>query len=443
MVSSFQVLSSSVIDNEFCCGCGACVGVCPAEALAIDIFRSHEPVLDESRCTDCGLCFDVCPGKGYAVAGPARESCGGMSRMIPERGPTIENMLGYSTDPDIRYASASGGIATALMIHLLETGQVDSVLVIGMENERPAARLTDDIREVRDAVGSKYGPVPMLTDLIRALAERPRRIAVSFTPCQLAGWRAARERIPELRKSSVIAIGLFCGYIQSYDSLTGIASTLGIEYPGGARFTHWRYGAYPGSVRFELIDGTSVEKSNRDSHAVAVPYYSLHRCFLCPEGGNWLSDITLGDIHGSGEGETVIVCRTSKGKEILESARKAGRIAVREMTPNQVERHVIRNITRFKLMASLAAIVWRRRRGMPVPEFDYDETSVQRGRMKKRALYWVMKYRLILWCRTDWRWRFLLRHPSLMERVGHFLYTLPGSIPGWKLMIRVRSLFRS
>ncbi|MDX2480656.1 MAG: 4Fe-4S binding protein [Desulfuromusa sp.] len=52
---------------NLCSGCGACVGVCPTGALAIDIFKSHKPVINESKCTDCGLCYDVCPGRGYPI----------------------------------------------------------------------------------------------------------------------------------------------------------------------------------------------------------------------------------------------------------------------------------------------------------------------------------------------------------------------------------------
>jgi len=80
-------LKSVVGDNDLCCGCGACAGVCPTGAIAIDISRSHEPVIDESKCTGCGLCYDVGPGRGYPVIQWAGQHCNEETRMVPERGP--------------------------------------------------------------------------------------------------------------------------------------------------------------------------------------------------------------------------------------------------------------------------------------------------------------------------------------------------------------------
>ena len=51
---------------------------------------------------------------------------------------------------------------------------------------------------------------------------------------------------------------------------------------------------------------------------LVVPFYSLKRCFLCPDGGNWLADLTLGDIHRNGTDENIIVCRT---KMVLKCSR--------------------------------------------------------------------------------------------------------------------------
>jgi ferredoxin len=44
--------------NRYRCGyCGACVSVCPRDAL--DLVETFIEVSD--RCTDCGICTHVCP----------------------------------------------------------------------------------------------------------------------------------------------------------------------------------------------------------------------------------------------------------------------------------------------------------------------------------------------------------------------------------------------
>ena len=46
------------VDVERCTGCGACVDVCPTEAISLGNGRA---VIDASACTACGLCVQECP----------------------------------------------------------------------------------------------------------------------------------------------------------------------------------------------------------------------------------------------------------------------------------------------------------------------------------------------------------------------------------------------
>ncbi len=45
-------------DKEACTGCGACVEICPVEALRLE---EDVPVVDEAWCIGCGVCATVCP----------------------------------------------------------------------------------------------------------------------------------------------------------------------------------------------------------------------------------------------------------------------------------------------------------------------------------------------------------------------------------------------
>ena len=48
------------IDLDRCMGCGACVGACPVEAIALAGSPARAYV-EEGACTGCGSCLDVCP----------------------------------------------------------------------------------------------------------------------------------------------------------------------------------------------------------------------------------------------------------------------------------------------------------------------------------------------------------------------------------------------
>ena len=48
-----------VVDNEKCVDCGACVSLCPTEALQMD--EEDKLVFSEEKCIGCHLCVDSCP----------------------------------------------------------------------------------------------------------------------------------------------------------------------------------------------------------------------------------------------------------------------------------------------------------------------------------------------------------------------------------------------
>jgi ferredoxin len=46
------------VNAEQCTGCGACVEICPNEAMQL---RDGLIVLDQAICSQCQVCIDVCP----------------------------------------------------------------------------------------------------------------------------------------------------------------------------------------------------------------------------------------------------------------------------------------------------------------------------------------------------------------------------------------------
>ncbi len=44
--------------TDDCINCGACVDVCPVDAISE---QGDIHVIDQAVCTDCGACDDVCP----------------------------------------------------------------------------------------------------------------------------------------------------------------------------------------------------------------------------------------------------------------------------------------------------------------------------------------------------------------------------------------------
>ena len=54
--------------KEECCGCGACLNICPVEGI---VMQSDEegfeyPVVIENKCIRCYQCIKACPTKAHA-----------------------------------------------------------------------------------------------------------------------------------------------------------------------------------------------------------------------------------------------------------------------------------------------------------------------------------------------------------------------------------------
>ena len=52
-------MKKAIINQKQCVSCGACVKVCPRNAIEID--RGMYAKVDMAKCVGCGLCKRACP----------------------------------------------------------------------------------------------------------------------------------------------------------------------------------------------------------------------------------------------------------------------------------------------------------------------------------------------------------------------------------------------
>lgn len=163
-------------DPARCTGCGACQSVCPRQAISM---KSDEegflyPQVNGELCVGCDLCEKRCPS-------------GKMERReVPQmRGGCIK-------DTEIRLKSSSGGIFTALAVHMLRQGGVvfGTVMSESLTAEIVGIFSEEALSGIR---GSKYVQ-SQSADAIRNAADLVKRgipVLFSGTPCQVAGLYAA------------------------------------------------------------------------------------------------------------------------------------------------------------------------------------------------------------------------------------------------------------
>lgn len=64
-VKAEEVKEAIQLDEESCIDCGACISLCPTDALSLD--KDYSLVLDEEKCVYCEICIPACPVRALDV----------------------------------------------------------------------------------------------------------------------------------------------------------------------------------------------------------------------------------------------------------------------------------------------------------------------------------------------------------------------------------------
>ncbi|WP_273277814.1 Gfo/Idh/MocA family oxidoreductase [Methanothrix soehngenii] len=421
---NFNLLFETVINKQLCCGCGTCVGVCPNNAIDFRDNNYYPEWFKENKCNDCGFCVNACPGKGLPLDTITKESKTFQQKYHLDMGNYKRFLVGHSKDEFIRRKSASGGIATSLLIYALDKNLVDKVIVVvNDENDiaKPIAKITASREDVLASMQSKYIQVP-LNKAIKEILKSDFRYAIVGLPCHLEGLHLAQNIYKKMSNQIVFRIGLFCGYSYPYECVDGLLKRMGLEREEADSFLGWREGdSYPGffSVRSKSGDITSL--SFAEEHNIDVANYALLRCFLCIDGLSQLADISLGDSTDSFRNDSFIISRTDQGDELIGSARTDGYIdyyTVDERTA--LSKGIIPFMLKEKRHKVLSVVQYLANRNVPVPDWDIKEVNISRT----DRINGILRIKLTMLVRKPPIAKSLRSHPKLMERVGKFIYHL-------------------
>ncbi len=148
----------------------------------------------------------------------------------PIAGLHLASFAGWAADEDIRNAASSGGIATALGIHLLETGAVDGLIQMAPSSDGELFRyvIARSADEVRANTKTRYYPGELGGTLTQALLTR-ERFALIGIPSFIHEVRLLQEVRPEFKDIIVFTIGLICGHQKTARYAEYLAWTAGIS----------------------------------------------------------------------------------------------------------------------------------------------------------------------------------------------------------------------
>jgi len=300
-----------------------CLAVCPTNAVNL---RNSEGVVtinfDYSQCIKCNLCIKTCP----ALSNFCREK----PKINDVLGRIEKVFFGYSTDDNIRYHAASGGVVTSLVLYMLKHRIVDKILVTKIDGFTTTPILTDEENDVMSAQGSIYFKTFSLRILKKLLfnLKKGKRICVVGLPCQISALKKVLGGFEDI----LYFIGLVCSHV---NEIWYLQSIINKYLPKNAKplAIGPRKDGWPGEIKIFF-------KSNNTFGKVAVSLSKflgvLHSlnisspigCLLCADHFAISADIVTADAwHPKFTGKnslgvSIIIARTPKGLRLIEAAIK-------------------------------------------------------------------------------------------------------------------------
>lgn len=332
-------------DKSKCCGCSACVSVCPKKCISLheDSEGFLYPTVNEILCVDCGLCEKVCPIINQAE---------------PKRPEAVYAAI--NPNEEIRLASSSGGIFSMLAERVIARKGV----VFGArfdENWEVVHDCCDTIEGLTAFRGSKYVQSRIGDSYVRAkeFLKGGREVLFSGTPCQITGlhkflrkdyvnlltidvvchgvpspsvWRAYLKEI-QIRPQGVAGKNSVLSSLKTIPVVTGISfrdkhdgwKKFGFSVRGHAASAACQNSVFPSNdqVLFREFFGENLFMRGFLSDIILRP-----SCYACPaKNGKSDSDITLADYWGienqhpeidDNKGTSLVLIYTDKGQKAFE-----------------------------------------------------------------------------------------------------------------------------
>lgn len=327
---------SEIIENGLCIGCGLCAAMGPYEMVYTPEGRLR-PRRTGAPGDDVAI-LNACPG---AIAKPNAEQ-GALHDAIWGSFNRIETA--WAGETEVRYRGATGGVLTALGMHLLRSGTVRFILHCAADPERPMRSrwfISDTPEDVLARAGSRYGPSDTLAGLEAVLAlDAP--FAVIAKPCDAGAVQARAEEDPRISKNLKVVLVMVCGGASDLGKSQSELDAIGVQEEDLALFRYRGHGN-PGPTRIETRAGAVYEKSYQEMWQDETGWRIQSRCKICPDALGEAADIAAADIwpgglpSGEDDGFNGVISRTAAGERLLEDAQNAGAlVAGRSMTPDEL-----------------------------------------------------------------------------------------------------------
>lgn len=306
------------IKYNLCSGCGICVGTCPKQCIHWEKNDKgmYLPFINSNACIKCGLCKEVCPGLGHQYEKKLDWQA--------VQGEVLQAYNAWSRSPKIRHVSASGGIVSTIIQHLLEKERYYAAfLVDGYDYYHQLFTTPVTIKNLQEGIAdssypkSRYLPVSHENAVSFVKSNRTKKIIIVGTSCAIRGFLSVIDKL-KLERENYLLIGLFCDRVFTYNVMEYYSQPVfcGSKKLDGLHFKNKERGGWPGDMKFIFSDG-SITYQDKSERVKVKDYFMPERCLYCIDKLNVCADISLGDNYTQQDssllGSNSVIIRTKRG----------------------------------------------------------------------------------------------------------------------------------
>jgi len=380
---------TEVVEAGICTSCGACIALAknPLSTMKgtpsgpVPHFAADEDLPD--------LAWEACPGKGIDYPALYRAHY----RAIPDNwllGMHLRVRTGHAADPAVRLAGASGGVTTAVLIHLLQSGRIDAALVVRQGvpvPEEASVVVANTAEKIAAAAQSVYIPVSTL-DILRRL-EPGKRYAMTCVPEQAAALRQLQAGGYEPARQIAYVLGPYTGTALEPAAIRAILRTHRVRDDDAITSLQWRAGEWPGYLEIKTASG-AVVRSKKVYYNYLIPFFVTKTSLQSMDFGNEFCDLSVGDawsprFEALGAGHSVFTTRSAAMEEVIAEMERAGLLLTEPedaMKASEMHGHMLD----FKKRGGYLRNQWRRKTGRKAPDYGLRPAAVPFSRIVIEAV---------------------------------------------------------
>lgn len=322
---------AEVVSSGLCIGCGLCEAVTAGRVrMAMTDAGSLRPrPADGFSEQEERQILSACPG----TTAQARALTD--AYLDPIWGAHSDMRYAWAGNPDVRFEAATGGVLTALGMHLLDSGQAAFVLHVAADPDQPMRStwvMSDTPEQVRARAGSRYGPTAPLAGLLVAL-ERSQPFAIIAKPCDLGAVHALSRSDPRIDALCVARMAMVCGGQSRLRKSQRLLEEFNLSEQDVSLFRYRGHGN-PGLTTVETKAGQRIQKTYQELWEDESAWELETRCKLCPDALGEAADLAAADVWPGGgpTGEDVgfngIVIRSPAGQTLVQAAVSTGHLTL-------------------------------------------------------------------------------------------------------------------